>query len=152
MKVRTDFVTNSSSSSFIIGYNDDKDLKHALVDEIPPEFFSQVYRDIKMHDFTQDDCESRIYDFEWEARAEFMDELERKFNSYKAAREWGESHKEEMNDYISKRSKEMMEEFREKLGKYKKHAIVEYSDHTDPELEVSVLPSFSRTIERISHH
>lgn len=80
MKIRTDYVTNSSSSSFIVGFeseeNIDSQLKESMINS---SRYEDVLHDIKRHRITKEYALEMFKDeMKWEVEFDLQYEYERK--------------------------------------------------------------------------
>ena len=156
MKIRTDYVTNSSSSSFILGFTSEENIHNELLSGFPKwaaEHFYTVSRDVNSEKRLSKDevIEKAREELLWDARWAVQERYERRHRcSYSEA--W---------DYV--RTDDGMSEVEAEINKYLNSIIedmsgksvfveVEYDDHCNSELEHEIMPKVESTIVRFSHH
>lgn len=165
MKVRADFVTNSSSSSFLLTFKDKNSIYDTLKKQFPTVenswsagkdgYFTQLFKEInESHYLSKDEIVSLIkdesYDIEWNL-------------GYKLRREKNMSYSE-ANDYIQSEEgqnlvKQMIDErtnnVLKTIGDNAITVEVEHGDGGEGEdgvLEHEILPYLDCTVIRFSHH
>ena len=147
-KIRTDFVTNSSSSSFILGFKDKDSINNQLNHEnLPDKYKNRLLRDIKKHNISKD---TALAVFEDEMKFLAQWEAEKKFGYYDFRKL--EEHQEEIDALASEIYSKWYEIFSKRIEKYGYLALVEYDDHQDDELELSIVPKLKCKVQRFSHH
>lgn len=156
MKIRTDFVTNSSSSSFILGFTSKENIGRELGDHFPttyPEALGRVYKDVLEADpLTPEDIINRVSDsLEWEKEYELINRYKLYQNmSYKNA--WDYVNSENGKSEVEKLVEKELDDVRNALLGNSYFVEVEYEDHEYPDLEHDVMPYVQPLIYRISHH
>lgn len=151
MKIRMDYVTNSSSSSFILGFNNAEEIADIMRNELP-SYWSEdsiqgIISDVECGITSKEDAlelyKDGIYYWDWRFNGKRYWDMT---IEERTSKEWNEFKESKMN--------ELSRDFVDELNKYNIISIVEYEDDTNfgSELEHNIMPYLSNTIKRISHH
>lgn len=145
-KIRTDFVTNSSSSSFILGFKDEDSINNQLNQEnLPDKYKSRLLRDIKEHNISKDTALA-VFEDEMKFLAKWKAEEKLGYYGFRKLEE------QEIDALASEIYSKWYEIFSKRIEKYGYLALVEYDDHQDDELEWSIVPKLKCKVQRFSHH
>lgn len=154
MKIRCDYVTNSSSSSFIVGFRSENDIDSQLKESmINSSRYEDVLHDIKRHRITKEYALEIFKDeVKWEVEFYLQYEYERKLGI--SFYDWleDETNKKAFDEAVSAKVDELYKEYEEKINACEYLAEVEYCDHTDGDLEHEIMPYLDCTLKSFSHH
>ena len=154
MKIRKGFVTNSSSSSFILGFTSEENIKKELEAENLKEYFDEVLKDVTgvgTIKLTKDEvlegyAEEIYYDTLWELEDRLDVPYDKKFE----IRETKEF-QEKLNKAITDRVSELVED----MQGYSVFVEINYSDNDGfmySDLEHYIVPNMKCCLAAISHH
>jgi hypothetical protein len=166
VKIRNDYVTNSSSSSFILAFKDEDSIYNTLKEQFPKDieegwsagetgYFHQLLNEIE--NATRLTKEDLIESFDYEKYSIEWD-LERKLESQKnmTYRETTEYFKtEEGKKFLEDAYNKELNLFLSDIGDNKVVVEVEHGDGGEGEdgvLEHEILPYLDCTIRQFSHH
>ena len=151
MKVRTDFVTNSSSSSFVLGFKSEDTIRDELAKSMPERFIEVVYNDVKEAAKMNPEAIVDIIsdDLYWQAEYDVMRKHRLPFSE---SLDWVKT--DEGKAAVNAKLNKLLMEIKKRMEGFNVFAIVEYEDHTDcgSYLEHDILPEHPNNIIRISHH
>lgn len=152
-KIRNGFVTNSSSSSFILGFKDKDSIAKTLADDNTCGYFETIYQDCleaeKMDIETMlNNCRESIY---WDAFYDLEYELENRMN-------WDEifefTKTDEFKKLVEEETDKRINELRKDAEGKSIFVKVEYEDHSlsGSELEHDIVPYLDCCLEVFSNH
>lgn len=150
MKTRGDFVTNSSSSSFILGFKGEEDIQ-SIATELSRYLYEwqvdSVVEDIK-NGITSKEAAVELnkdwmWTYDWVFKGKTYWDLD-----------WDVIKSEEYDNFIQECKNKLSDELMKELDEYDVISIVGYEDHSDfgRQMEYDIMPYLNCTIKRISHH
>ena len=149
MKYRSDFVTNSSSSSFIVTFKNKADMEEQFKKMCKdyPNYAVRVFEDIKNEKITyMETLEYLEKRLQWISRWEICDMPKYRRKDY----EWRYS--DEFKELQKKYIQEELEKFKNSVNHRGIFAKVTYSDDIDSELEHYIMPYMPFVYKTISNH
>lgn len=152
-KIRNGFVTNSSSSSFILGFKDKDSIAKTLADDNTCGYFETIYQDCleaeKMDIETMlNNCRESIY---WEVFYNLEQKLAERMN-------WDEifefTKTDEFKKFVEEETDKYINELRKDAEGKSIFVEVEYEDHSlsGSKLEHDIVPYLDCCLEVFSNH
>lgn len=162
MKIRSDFVTNSSSSSFVLAFKPNEDIEQVIRKYYNGSESGYLVKSIKEHVHEPqyyDMCVneeldySAYYDFMFGRCEEYLDpdDTDLRFSD---RYDMQEKDPERFREAVDRIRVEMRKRYDEKIKDADRISIIEVGDDTleGSELEHEILPSLPCTVEVFSHH
>lgn len=153
MKIRKGFVTNSSSSSFILGFKSKESIKEELQKEnLEEEYFEEILRDVT--EATKLDREDVLEGYSEEIYYQTLWDLEYRLDvPYDKKFEIRET--KEFQNKLNKAITDRVSELEEDMQRYSVFVEINYSDNDGlmySTLEHHVAPNMNCCLAAISHH
>lgn len=152
MKVRKGFVTNSSSSSFILGFTSEENIKKELEAEDLKEYFDEVLEDVTRgikltkNEVLEEYSEEIYYDTLWELENRLDVPYDKKFEIRET---------KEFQDKLNRAITDRVSELEEDMKGYSVFVEIDYSDNDGfmySNLEHHIAPNMNCCLAVISHH
>ena len=152
MKIRKGFVTNSSSSSFILGFTSEESIKEELEAEDLKEYFDEVLEDVtRAIKLTKDEVlegysKEIYYDTLWDLEYRLDMPYDKKFEIRET---------KEFQDKVNKAVTDEVSNLERKMQGCSVFVEISYSDNDGLEysnLEHHVVPNMECCLAAISHH
>lgn len=153
MKVRNDYVTNSSSSSFILAFESEDSIAKELASNDTKGKFEEIYSDVMSAE--KYDRENIIEKYRkavyYPARYAMKEYLEyEKCMSFREILEFQDT--DEFERMLQQEIQRRVDELKEKIQDKSVIVMVKYSDHGSWELEHDIAPGLDCCMAQISHH
>lgn len=152
MKIRKGFVTNSSSSSFILGFTSEENIKKELEAENLKEYFDEVLRDVTRgirltkNEILEEYSKEIYYDTLWDLEYRLDVPYDKKFEIRET---------KEFQNKLNKAITDRVSELEEDMQGYSVFVEINYSDEDGlrySTLEHHVAPNMNCCLAAISHH
>lgn len=152
MKIRKGFVINSSSSSFILGFTSEENIKKELEAENLKEYFDEVLRDVTRgirltkNEILEEYSEEIYYDTLWKLENRLDVPYGKRFEIRET---------KEFQDELNRAITDRVSELEEDMQGYSVFVEINYSDNDGlmySTLEHHVVPDMNCCLAAISHH